>query len=302
MPAADPARRTIPVHAYPLMAAVSFFWGINWPFMKLAVAEIPPWSFRAACLAIGAAGLFAIAAAAGQRLRPAPGELWPLIVSAMFNVFGWLLLSAYGVALMAGGRATIIGYTMPLWVTLMSAAWLGEALTLRKLLALALGLTGLGLLFWREVGTLEAAPWGALCMLLGAVSWGIGTVLIKRVRWHLRPMPFTAWQLMVAGVPLIPGALLVDGLPSLGHLSTTGALCALYAATVPILFCQTGWYSILRVMPASIASIASLINPVIGVYACWLILGEPMGWAETLALALVVGAMAVVLLEPRRRA
>ena len=44
-----------------LVVLLALGWGVNWPVMKVVMAEMPPLHFRALCLAVGAAGLFAIA-------------------------------------------------------------------------------------------------------------------------------------------------------------------------------------------------------------------------------------------------
>jgi drug/metabolite transporter (DMT)-like permease len=48
---------TLPRSTWLLLAALTFGWGFNWPMMKLAVAEIPVWSFRGICVVLGALAL-----------------------------------------------------------------------------------------------------------------------------------------------------------------------------------------------------------------------------------------------------
>src|SRR5258708_26490118 len=73
-------------------------------------------------------------------------EIGPLILAALLNVTLWHLFSAYGVSLMAAGRASIIAYTMPARALLLGAVVLGEPFGARGLLALTLGMAGLGAL------------------------------------------------------------------------------------------------------------------------------------------------------------
>jgi drug/metabolite transporter (DMT)-like permease len=46
-----------------LVVLLAVGWGVNWPIMKVVMAEMPPLHFRVLCLAVGAARLFAIARA-----------------------------------------------------------------------------------------------------------------------------------------------------------------------------------------------------------------------------------------------
>ena len=77
--AATTGDSAIPSAAFMLLALMTVFWGINFPVMKLALAEIEPWTFRVICLGSGAIGLFAIAKIAGQDLA-VPRRDWPMLV------------------------------------------------------------------------------------------------------------------------------------------------------------------------------------------------------------------------------
>ena len=57
---------------------------------------------------------------------------------------------------------------------------LGERMTARKLLGLALGMAGMALLLAEEFANLAGAPLGALLVLGAASTWALGTVLQKK--------------------------------------------------------------------------------------------------------------------------
>jgi drug/metabolite transporter (DMT)-like permease len=52
---------------------------------------------------------------------------------------------------------------------------------------------------------------------------------------------------------------------------------------------------VLQVFPASVASIGTLMIPVVGVFSAALVIGEPVGATEIAALVLIVGSLAIVL-------
>ena len=64
--APSPGGRAAPTHlplaGFALLAAVTLFWGANWPGMKIVLGEIGPWWFRTICLGVGGAALLAISA------------------------------------------------------------------------------------------------------------------------------------------------------------------------------------------------------------------------------------------------
>ena len=58
----------LPQRLWWVLASLTLAWGFNWTAMKVALAEVPPWTFRSLCLGLGAAVLFAALRAGGQRL------------------------------------------------------------------------------------------------------------------------------------------------------------------------------------------------------------------------------------------
>src|SRR5690242_14597786 len=148
--------------------------------MKLAVSEVPVFSFRALCLAVGAVTMFFIARIGGHAIMPRRGQWLPLAGSALLNVSVWNVLIAYGVLLLPAGRSVILAYTMPLWTALLSAPLLHDPLTARRLLGVGLGTAGMLLLIGGELSALRAAPAGTLLVLGAALAWSGGTIVMKR--------------------------------------------------------------------------------------------------------------------------
>lgn len=296
------AARVGPTWALPLMIAVVVGWGVNWPLMKIALMEMPPLHFRTLCLGIGAAGVFVVAWLTGAKLR-VPAGAWPkLILLACLNFLIWNLASAYGLRWLDSGRAAILAYTMPLWSVLFGVWILKERMTGRRVVGLLLGLAGMLALLGGEITSAGRSPLGAMLMIVAAVSWAIGIVVMKRWPVDLPPASLTAWQMAIAAAPIAVGALLLEeGSFAPWSLSPRAAWAATYTLVVSYLFCQWAWIKLALVLPVAISSLSTLAIPVIGVFAGILVLGERPAVSDYLALALVSLALAVVLIQPRRR-
>jgi drug/metabolite transporter (DMT)-like permease len=292
------AARPSAAGAYVLLAALSLFWGLNWPVMKVVLGEIPVLPFRALCLIGSGPLLLAIAALRGDTLALKRHEIGPLVLAALLNVTLWHLFSAYGVSLMAAGRASIIAYTMPAWAMLLSALFLGEPFGARGVAALVLGMGGVGALLLPDLAHIAAAPLGAVAMLSAAVSWAAGTVVMKRFRWGCSVAALTGWQTTLGGLPIIVAAIVVGPFPGLEHADAAGLAALAYVILMGMVFSQWAWFSVLRRLPVAVASIGSLAVPMIGVLSSALLLHEPVGPAELAALLLVVAAFVTVLLRP----
>ncbi len=291
----------LPLQGYLLLVALTFFWGTNWPAMKIALSELPVWWFRTACLLVGGIGLLLVARLSGAGIFVPKAERRNLLICALFNVIGWHLCSAYGVSLIPAGRAAIIAFTMPVWASILSSILLDEPLTRGKIVGLALGVAGLCALIGPDLIVLGTAPVGAIFMLGAALSWALGTVLLKRFDWSIPTTSLVGWQLIAAAIPITAGAVLFETVPDVSSLSTKAILAVLYVFAFPMLFCQWAYFKTVRLFPASIAAIGTLLIPVVGVYSGAVILDEVVGLRDFTGLVLICLALAAVLFIPSRK-
>jgi drug/metabolite transporter (DMT)-like permease len=63
--------------------------------------------------------------------------------------------------------------------------------------------------------------------------------------------------------------------------------------------CYVSWFAALRRLPSALASIATLLTPVVGVLAAALSLGEALGIKEILAMTLTCAGVALALRPAR---
>jgi drug/metabolite transporter (DMT)-like permease len=284
----------LPRQAWFLVALLSLGWGLNWPIMKVALAGVPPWTFRSLCLAAAATTLLLLARVNGHSLR-VPRQAWlPLTATALCNITCWSLFSVYGLLFLPAGRAAILAYTMPIWTILLSSWVLRERLTRRRLLGLTLGMAGMAILMGAEIRSLRAAPVGALFMIGAALAWAVGTVVSKRFPVPLPASAATGWMMVIGGIPIWLATPVLEEAP-VRSISLWPALAVLYNMTVSFNLCYWAWQRIISIAPAGVSALSTLMIPVIGVISGMLLLGEQPRWQEFSALALVIAALATVL-------
>jgi hypothetical protein len=86
-----------------LLVLLTLFWGVNWPVMKLGVAQLPPLYFRSICIAGGRRFASGAGCAAGSARRG------PTILKlALPNVIVWHLLAIVAIKMLFR-RAAILG-------------------------------------------------------------------------------------------------------------------------------------------------------------------------------------------------
>ncbi len=275
-------------------------WGFNWAAMKVALADVPPWTFRTFCLGAGSAVLFAALRAGGQALAVPKGQ-WPrLAMLAFFNITCWNLLVAYGLTMIPAGRGAILAFMMPAWAIPLSIWLLGERFTLQKALGLALGMAGLALLIGESFAGLGSAPLGSLLLLAASISWAAGTVLQKRYPVAMPAGTCTAWMLLLGGVPIFLGTLVIDDFRALADVGLEAWLGVAYNVIIAFAWAHWAWIKLVTSVPVSVFSLSMLVIPVVAVLSGMILLGERPTWAEYAALALVLGSLLIVVLPARQ--
>ena len=290
----------LPARLWWVLAGLTVVWGFNWTAMKVAIVDIAPLTFRTLCLGLGSGVLFAFLRASGQPLAIPRAQWKRLALLAFFNITCWNILVVFGLAHMPSGRAAILAYTMPAWAIPLSVLLLGERLTARKLLGLALGMAGMALLVWDEFHRIQGAPFGALLVLGAAFSWAIGTLLQKKYPVDAPLAAYTAWLMLLGGVPIYAGALLLEDFSKLADVSLTSALGAAYNVLLAFAWAHWAWIKLATSVSVTVFSLSMLVIPVVGVFSGMLFLGEQPGWPEYTALAFVLGSLATVIVPQKK--
>ena len=291
---------TIPRGALVLLVVLAFFWGINWPILKIALRELPVFWFRFVCTIFGGIGLMMVAKGMGYSLK-VPRNLWLHVTwVALGAVTGWNVFSALGIKLLPSGRASMLGYTLPIWVALLSLIFLREKPTPRVLAGLVLGMMGVALFIGEDMRVVGTAPWGTLAMMAAAFTWAIALILLKHRPTGLPPSVQTAWMMLIGGVPITIIAAFDTGLMP-PKMSQDALLALLYNVFVAGIFCYWAFYKLAEMLPANVTAISSLLVPVVGFLAGMIWLGETPSVREWAAVGLILGALVVVLLLPERK-
>lgn len=115
---------------------------------------------------------------------------------------GWF----FALTLIPIGQVVAIEFTMPIWTALLAAAFLGERITLFKLLAIVLGLVGVVVIVRPDTGAINP---GQLIALGAAVGFGISIALVKFLTRTEPTVSIIFWMLVVQSVAgLVPSLVL----------------------------------------------------------------------------------------------
>ena len=283
------------------VVVIGLFWGLNWPAIKFLLTEVPPFTIRLGAFSVATTALLAYALATGERLVPPWRELPWMALTGLLTIFSFNMLTTLGQILTETSKAAIIAYTMPALTALFSALFLGERLRPAVMLALAVGMGGIAVLAAENLADLVANPLGPLIMLGAATVWALGTVALKAGRFTLAPMGLTVWFMGLSALTCAPFAFALEDPLGQSQPSTGAVAVWLWHAMLPMVVNYALWTRLVGTVPASVAAIATLLAPVVGVASAMILLGDPTTWQKITALAMILGSIALTFLRPSRR-
>ncbi|MFK7942877.1 MAG: DMT family transporter [Paracoccaceae bacterium] len=296
----QPASKSAGTGTLASVAFIGLFWGLNWPAVKFLLTEVGPFTVRAAALSLAAIVLGAYVMMRGGRLRPPLAEIPWMALTGLLSIFGFNVLVALGQVLTETSKAAIIAYTMPALTAIFAVLLLGESMTARRVLALIVAMTGIAVLAGENISALLEAPLGPGIMLAAAVTWALGTVAMKAGNFTLEPLPLTVWFLGFSGLACWPFVAVFEGVPQAPSLPILAVW--LWHALLPMVLCYALWTGLVGRLPASVAAIATLMAPIVGVTSSVLLLGDPVSWQKVAALTLILASIVLTFSPaPRRR-
>ncbi|HVU78531.1 MAG TPA: EamA family transporter [Gaiellaceae bacterium] len=300
----EPARRRHPRLGYAMAATAAVLWGVNGAVSKTILATGLSSERLAQLRSLGAAaGLVAIlAVVAPGRLRLTRREL-PYVVT--FGVGGLAFVQFFyflAIHRLAIGIALLVEYLAPLLVALWSRFVQHAHVRRRIWVALALALTGLGLIVDVFGGGTALSTAGLAFALGGAFAYALYVLLAEHVVGDRDPVSLLAWGFLFASVfwavvvPWwsFPGHMLTAEADLGGHLAGHHLPVWLLALWMVLLGTIVPFFllvSALRHVSATTAGIVAMLEPVVGALVGWLWLAETLDGVQLAGAVVVLAAI-----------
>ncbi len=279
-----------PSQGYALLAlvALTIIWGYNWVVMKVGLRYSPPFDFAAMRAFFGALSLFLVMIVLHKPLKPK--AILGTFLLGILQTGGVLGFSMWALVSGGAGKTAVLNYTMPFWVLLFAWIVLGERL--RGLQWLGVGLALAGLLFMLMPFSLTSDLMSKGLALLSGITWALSVIVAKKLhqKASLDLLSLTAWQMLFGSIPLILVALVIPALPIEWSIPFIAAL--VYNIIPGNAISWLLWLYALSRLSAGAAGLGTLMTPAIGVLAAWAQLGEKPGLNESVAIVLIVVALA----------
>ena len=200
--------------------------------------------------------------------------------------------------------ASVLNSTVPLFTLVIAHLFLrDEPITARRAVGLLIGFAGVLILMARdlEFGDLRSGLLGQAAVLLAAVSYASASVFVRRTMREVSP-------LVQAFVPMAFADVLVWSIAT--QAGTPGRLPMLSNTWIALLWlgllgscvAYLIYYSLLRSLGATRATMVTYVFPVVGVALGVLFLHERADWHLLAGAALVISSIAVVNWNSKTRA
>lgn len=280
-------------------------WGSTYMAIRVAVRELPP--FATASLRFLVAGLVmgAIALVVDRRHGWPSARQW-----REYALIGVLLLAVGNALVMwaertiPSGIAALIVATVPLWILLFDGLRPGgEPWTLRVWLGTLIGLVGVACVA-RPAGQVSGAHWaGVIGLTVASLGWTAGT-LYSQSRPQKLPLFSASAIEMLAGALVLALESWVFQEPwhAFRHASPEAWWAWGYLAVFGSLVGFTAFAYCLNTLPATTVGTYAYVNPVVAVALGAVFLDEPLSKGVLLGGALILAAVVMTTLRPRRPA
>lgn len=291
--------------AYLALLLIVTLWASYPATAKAALRDFPPFFLVTVRCAIASAFLvlLLLRSGAGTVRDLTPAALRAFLILALAGIVGSTQLTYVAIHYTTAANAAILQAVTPVMVVLGARLYLGERLSGRQWLGVAVSTLGVlavvtdGRLAGLRVRDLRAGDFLAVLALAG---WAAYTVYGKRVLSVHSPALATTAAYVLGTLILLPVAVVAAPFYPPPRLASSGAwLVVLYQALLGAV-AHVWWYRAVEVVGAGRSAVFMNLQPLVGIGLAALLLGEAVGPGHLGGAALVLAGVALTTTAGRR--
>ena len=267
---------------------VALIWGTNFVVIRYGLDELPPFLFAAIRFFL---------------------VVFPLIFFVTKPKANWLLIAAYGVLIGFGqfglvylamqnditpGLASLVLQMQVFFSIVLALLFFKESVSLIQWIALVISFSGIGLIASNVDG--HTTTRGLILILIAATSWALGNMVVKKAG-KVDIIAFLVYSSLFSVPMLAAMSFYFEGWAliktSLQSASMTSVWVVLWQTIGNTLVGYGIWNFLLNQYNAAIVTPWSLLVPVFGMLASFLLLGESMQAWKLVAASLILLGLAM---------
>lgn len=283
------------------------FWGFSFIATKVALREVHPFTLLTLRYAIGALLLLLVQLGRDRTFLKIffPRDWSHIFILAAAGVSGLGLLQAYGLLYTTAINTGWIIAINPILITLSARLFLGETITVRKILGIVLGFCGIFLIISKGILSLSlfrfASTFGDLLVLASALAWTAFTVGGKGFISRF-PSLATVTAIMISGCLIVlPLSILKGEWNNLPHLSLTAwtgiFFLGVFCSGLGYLF----WYRALEKRDSGVVGMYLYLEPFATLIGAYFLLHEEIRWITLMGGGMILGGVFVATRNTAKR-
>lgn len=254
------------------------FWACAFPFIKILLADglsfvnLTIMRFIVVCTAL----VILISLQKKRFSKLQKKDILPIFLLGFFGVIGYHLGLNYGEQFVSAGAASLIIATIPIFVVILSAFYLKEKITIKKIVGILLSLLGVVIIsLWGTANAKIEIDYilGAFGVLFAAMMGAVYTIGGKKMLKRYTPLSLTLYAMLLGSIGLIPFANM-DIISQVQNLSLNSWVALLFLGIFSTITAYTLWYIALETRDATQISPYLYATPILSTIISYFVVGE----------------------------
>ena len=282
--------------------AIAIIWGTSFLGIRLAVETIP--------------GLYV---AGIRHLLASVILLIYLFISQNIKWIGWnnlkiqviistcILIVTNGFTTMAqeyisSSLAALISSSTPLLIFVGSVIFKMQSFTLKSLLGILLGFSGIVFIFWDGLADFANPAYrlGILYLFLAVLGFSVGAIYIKKTNYVNDNILLNLfYQFSFAAIIQMATGFILNEEFNISKWSSTSIIALLFLTIFASIIALLAYTYALSQISAVKVSLISYVNTIIAIFLGWLVLDEPVNFNFIIATALIITGIFITNYQPK---
>ena len=285
------------------LLVVYVVWGSTYLAIRVALRSVPPFLLGASRFVIAGVIVAAIGIVVARRAseRVEWRDAWRGALLPGFLFFGLGNGSvAWAEQRLDTGVTSLVVAGLPLWLALADRLLYRRSLSALTVAGIVLGLGGVAVLAGPG-GSTRVDGLGVLGLIVGGIAWALGSLRLREAPPRSNPLLASGLQ-MVVGASFLAVFALANQEPWEAGAPTWPAVAGIaYLVVVGTLVGFMLYVWLLRNAPTPLVATYAFANPIVAVLLGWGLEHEQLDARTLGAAALIVGAVALVVVDQARR-
>ena len=243
--------------------------------------------------------VFSLVSKTGLSLKDIKNNVLLLFVSSAFIGVNWMLLfESYNYTSVA--VSTLCYYMAPVFMIILSAVFLNEKLSLKKIICVVVSVCGMFLISGVFSSGFSVKEIKGVMLALGAALFYAFVTLFNKKLAGMSSGDKTIVQLFFAAVVILPYSI-IKGDFNLGSVSMTQVILLITAGVIHTGFAYIMFFGSIGKLAAQTTAILCYIDPITAVILSSILLKEKLGVFEIAGAVLIIGASLFSEIRPKEK-